>query len=156
MRQQTLYEKPIEVFAAEDNPGDISLLKHAFGQWKTTHLLHIALDGAHMLEILELNAQRREDHRPADLIILDFNMPKLNGIEVLSRIKERPRWKTMPVILFSGSAHPEDIESAYEHFASAFIVKPIDFNDFVDVIRELETFWIRVAQLPCLRKLRKP
>jgi two-component system, chemotaxis family, response regulator Rcp1 len=152
MTRLVIFERPIYVFAAEDNPADLRLLQEALEQWETPHELRVARDGDEMIQILEERSQ--EDHvaQPADLIILDCNMPKKNGFEVLREIKCHPTWKFIPVIMLSCSAAEHDIREAYGCYANSFVVKPSELQDFFEIIKNIETFWLRTSHLATIRR----
>lgn len=131
---------PIEILLVEDNPGDVRLTIEAFKATKIQNNLHVAEDG------IEAMAFVRE--KPPNLILLDINLPKMNGHQVLAEIKTDERLKHIPVVVLSTSAAEQDILESYKHHANCYITKPIDFSKFIEVAQAIETFWISLVTLP--------
>ncbi len=138
---------PIEVLIVEDNPGDVELAKEALRDTSFPVNLHVARDGEEAMRFL-----RREDEQAdvplADLVLLDLNMPKKNGHEVLKEMKEDTALRLVPVIVFTSSSAREDIERAYDRYANCYITKPGDLDELVKVVRAIESFWLNVVRLP--------
>lgn len=132
----------IQILLVEDNEGDIVLTQEALKDGKIKNNITIARDGQEALDRLDSGAPL------PDLILLDINLPKLNGLEVLTSIKTEPRLRSIPVIMLSTSDEQNDIMSSYNNYANCFITKPVDFNRFIDVVRTIETFWISIVKLP--------
>jgi CheY-like chemotaxis protein len=132
----------IQILLVEDNEGDIVLTQEALKDGKIKNNITIARDGQEALDWLDSGVPL------PDLILLDINLPKLNGLEVLTSIKTEPRLKSIPVIMLSTSDEQNDIMSSYNNYANCFITKPVDFNRFIDVVRTIETFWISIVKLP--------
>ena len=132
----------IKILLVEDNEGDIILTQEALRDGKIKNNIIIARDGVEALAVLDSGESL------PDLILLDINLPKLNGLEVLTAIKTDPRLKTIPVIMLSTSDEQNDILTSYNNYANCFITKPVDFNRFIDVVRTIETFWISIVKLP--------
>ena len=132
----------IKILLVEDNEGDIVLTQEALKDGRIKNNIIIARDGVEALAILDSGESL------PDLILLDINLPKLNGLEVLTAIKTDPRLKTIPVIMLSTSDEQNDIMTSYNNYANCFITKPVDFNRFIDVVRTIETFWISIVKLP--------
>ena len=132
----------IQILLVEDNEGDIVLTQEALKDGKIKNNITIARDGQEALDWLDSGAPL------PDLILLDINLPKLNGLEVLTSIKTEPRFKSIPVIMLSTSDEQNDIMSSYNNYANCFITKPVDFNRFIEVVRTIETFWISIVKLP--------
>lgn len=126
----------------EDNEGDIVLTQEALKDGRIKNNIILARDGVEALAILDSGEEL------PDLILLDINLPKLNGLEVLTAIKTDPRLKTIPVIMLSTSDEQNDIFTSYSNYANCFITKPVDFNRFIDVVRTIEEFWISIVKLP--------
>ena len=132
----------IKILLVEDNEGDIVLTQEALRDGKIKNNIIIARDGVEALALLDSGESL------PDLILLDINLPKLNGLEVLTAIKTDPRLKTIPVIMLSTSDEQNDILTSYTNYANCFITKPVDFNRFIEVVRTIETFWISIVKLP--------
>ena len=132
----------IKILLVEDNEGDIVLTQEALKDGRIKNNILIARDGEEALAILDSGESL------PDLILLDINLPKLNGLEVLTAIKTDPRLKTIPVIMLSTSDEQNDILTSYTNYANCFITKPVDFNRFIDVVRTIEEFWISIVKLP--------
>lgn len=139
--------RPIEILLIEDNPGDVRLTQEALFEIKIRNRLSVASDGVDGLAFL-----RREDGyanapRP-DLILLDLNMPRKNGREVLAEIKEDPDLRRIPVIMLTTSDAERDILAAYDLQVNAYVTKPIDMAQFIDIVHELANFWFTIVQIP--------
>ena len=132
----------IKILLVEDNEGDIVLTQEALKDGRIKNNIIIARDGVEALALLDSGESL------PDLILLDINLPKLNGLEVLTAIKTDLRLKTIPVIMLSTSDEQNDILTSYYNYANCFITKPVDFNRFIDVVRTIETFWISIVKLP--------
>lgn len=135
---------PIKVLIVEDNPGDVELAKEALRETSLTLDLHVAEDGERALEFLRSDGGRSS----TDLVLLDLNMPKKSGHEVLEEMKQDPDLRLIPVVVFTSSAAREDIEAAYDRYANCYITKPGDLDALVDVVRAIEAFWLTVVRLP--------
>jgi len=139
--------KPIEILMVEDNPGDIRLTKEALKEGKIINNLHIARDGVEAMEFLYKEGKYKNAIRPG-LILLDLNLPGKSGHEVLAEIKNNPDLKRIPVVILSISKLEEDILKSYNNYANCYIIKPVDFNQFVEVVKSIEDFWISIVKLP--------
>lgn len=138
---------PIEILLVEDNPGDIRLTEEALHEAKIANHLHVATDGVKALRFLRREEEHAEAPRP-DLILLDLNLPKMTGREVLESVKEDPDLRRIPVVVLTTSEAEEDIVRSYDLHANAYIKKPVDFASFVEVVRVIEDFWFSVVRLP--------
>jgi two-component system, chemotaxis family, response regulator Rcp1 len=136
----------IEILLVEDNPGDVVLTKRALKSGKVLHNLHVAIDGEAALAFLH-DVEYGQAPRP-DLIMLDLNLPKVGGREVLEKIKSNDALTSIPVVILTTSKAEEDIMRPYEHHANSFITKPVDWQQFVNVIRFIEEYWFTVVKLP--------
>lgn len=138
---------PITVLIVEDNPGDVELAREALRETSLTLDVYVAEDGEEALRFL-----RREDDLaeapPVDLVLLDLNMPKKTGHEVLDEMKADPDLRLTPVVVFTSSSAREDIEKAYDRYANCYITKPGDLDELVNVVRAIESFWLTVVRLP--------
>ncbi|WP_276503191.1 response regulator [Terrimonas pollutisoli] len=132
----------IKILLVEDNEGDIILTREALLEGKIKNEVSVAMDGQEALDMLQSATSL------PDLVLLDINLPKMNGLEVLAAIKKDDRLKMIPVIMLSTSASERDIKDSYSNHASCFITKPVDYNRFMEVVRTIEDFWITVVRLP--------
>ena len=144
---RTTPEPPIEILLVEDNPGDVRLTQEVLREGRIHNVLNVASDGVEALDYL----YRRGDHadaRPQDLILLDLNLPKMNGREVLAEIKRDPELRKIPVVVLTTSSAEADVLSAYDLHANCYITKPVDLDQFERVIRSIEDFWLAIVRLP--------
>ncbi len=139
--------RPIEILLVEDNPGDIRLTVEALKEGKVTNHLSVAKDGQEALDCLYKRGKFSSCPRP-DLILLDLNLPRKDGREVLATIKTDRDLMRIPVVVLTTSKAEEDILKSYEHHANCYITKPIDIDDFLKVVRLTEDFWLTIVQLP--------
>jgi CheY-like chemotaxis protein len=139
--------RPIDILLVEDNPGDIDLTREALGMGKLHNLLHVAQDGVAAMDFLHKAGVYVNSPRP-DLIILDLNLPKKDGRQVLLEIKEDEDLKRIPVVILTTSRAEEDILKTYNLHANCFITKPIDFKQFLHVVQTIEEFWLSIVVLP--------
>lgn len=139
--------KDMHILLVEDNEGDILLTQEALHEIDAIRKISIAKDGKEALQFLSKSGRFMNADTP-DLILLDINLPKIDGKEVLQRIKQDEQLRTIPVIILTTSSSDKDIFDTYNNHANCFITKPVDYNNFMDVIKTLESFWINTAQLP--------
>ena len=139
--------KPVEVLLVEDNPGDIRLTKEAMKEAKIINNLNVVEDGVEALAYLRKKGKFKDVNRP-DLILLDLNLPKKNGREVLAEIKQDINLKQIPVVILTVSKAEEDVIKTYELHANCFITKPVDMDQFIKVVKSLENFWFSIVKLP--------
>ena len=137
----------IEVLLVEDDPGDVVLIREAFEHNKVYNALHVVSDGVQALEFLRREGDYVDAPRP-DLVLLDLNLPRKDGREVLADIKSDSDLKTIPVVVLTTSAAEEDIYRAYGLHANCYICKPVDFGTFVMIVNSLESFWLSIVKLP--------
>jgi len=142
---------PIEVLLVEDSPGDVRLTQEAFKDAKVHLNLHVATDGAKAMAFLKREGAHANAPRP-DLILLDLNLPKKDGREVLAEIKESPALKSIPVVVLTTSSSEADILRSYQLHANCYITKPVGLEGFLTVVRSIDNFWLSVVKLP--RELR--
>lgn len=138
---------PIEILLVEDNPGDVRLAREALKENKVRNNLHVIEDGESAMEFLRKQGKYQNATRP-DLILLDLNLPKKDGREVLAEIKEDPDLKRIPVVMLTISKAEEDIIRAYDSHVNCYITKPIDLDQFIKVVRSVEDFWLTIVKLP--------
>lgn len=137
----------IQVLLVEDNPGDVRLTQEAFRDAKVHLEMHVAVDGVEAMEFLFQEGKYADAPRP-DLILLDLNLPRKDGREVLKEIKEHPNLKSIPVVILTTSASDVDIEGSYLLHANCYISKPVDLEGFLTVVRSIDDFWLSVVRLP--------
>lgn len=136
-----------EVLLVEDSPGDVMLVREAMSTLAFPSHLHVVGNGAEALKFLDREGDYAGSPQP-DMILLDLNLPVMDGREALRNIKQHPQWKKIPVAVLSTSDAEEDIESSYDLFANCYIVKPMDMDSFRNVIRVIDDFWLSVVKLP--------
>jgi two-component system, chemotaxis family, response regulator Rcp1 len=139
--------RPIDILLIEDNPADVRLTREALKEAKVLNTLHIAEDGMEALGFLRKQGQFAGSSTP-DLILLDLNLPKKDGREVLAEIKQDESLKRIPVVVLTTSRGEEDIVRSYDLHANAYVTKPVDLKHFLEVIRTIEQFWLAVVTLP--------
>lgn len=141
------YGKPIDILLAEDNPGDVDLTKEAFEEAKVANNLYVVEDGEDAIAFLNKEKQHKDKPTP-DVILLDLNLPKKSGHEVLGYIKDHQDLKRIPVIILTSSQADTDVLKSYNLHANSFVTKPVDLEKFLDVVRTVEDFWLRIVKLP--------
>lgn len=139
--------KPIEILLVEDNPGDVRLTQEVLREGKIRNHLNVVEDGEKAIAFLNRAAPYHQAPHP-NLILLDLNLPRRNGLEVLKIIKTDAALKHIPVVVFTTSQAEEDIMNAYNHYANCYITKPIDLEQFIKSVRYIEDFWLSMAKLP--------
>jgi two-component system, chemotaxis family, response regulator Rcp1 len=141
-------KKPAEILSVEDNPADVAMLQTLFSGSQVPLRLSFVEDGVEALDLLLARGKfQGENYRP-DLMLLDLNLPKRDGREVLKELKSNLVLKSIPVIILSTSNNPRDVQEAYSLGASAFVSKPMDLEWFQSVVKAIEMFWLQVADLP--------
>ena len=136
----------IHILLVDDNEGDILLTREALEEARIINKISIAYDGLQAIDLLKKSA--RVAGTMPDLILLDINLPKMNGTEVLSIIKNDPDLRRIPVIMLTTSSSEKDILASYNNYANCYITKPVDLDRFMDVVRTIEDFWISIVKLP--------
>ena len=139
--------RALEILLVEDNPGDVRLTREALKEGRVLVNLTVARDGAEALDILNRRGQFASTPRP-DLILLDLNLPKKNGREVLFEIKADDQLKRIPVIVMTTSKAEQDVMRAYNLNANCYVTKPVDLDEFLRVVRSIEDFWLTIVTLP--------
>lgn len=140
-------ENELQILLVEDNPGDITLTREAFDEGKLHHRLHVVMDGVEALRYLRREGEYTESPTP-DLILLDLNLPKRDGRQVLEDIKRDPVLREIPVIVLTTSDDEADVHRAYGLHANCYLTKPVDMDEFLHVVRSLEEFWLTLVRLP--------
>jgi CheY-like chemotaxis protein len=142
MTQPLEESRPIAVLLVEDDPGDVVLIQEAFEHNKVRNRLHVVGDGVEAMDFL-----RNAGERP-DLILLDLNLPRKDGREVLAEVKGDPALRSIPVVVLTTSKAEEDILRSYDLHANAYVTKPVDFDRFIEVVRQIDEFFVTVVRLP--------
>jgi chemotaxis family two-component system response regulator Rcp1 len=139
--------QPIEILLVEDNPGDVRLTQEAFKEGKVNNNLYVVNDGIEAMAYLHQEGKYSKVSRP-DVILLDLNLPKKDGREVLAEIKEDADLRRIPVVVLTTSQAEQDILKTYNLHANCYISKPVDLARFITVVKSIETFWLSVVKLP--------
>jgi two-component system, chemotaxis family, response regulator Rcp1 len=137
----------IHILLVEDNPGDVRLTVEALRGAKVANELHVVGDGEEAIEFLRQQGRHVDAPRP-DIVLLDLNLPRLDGRDVLADIKTDPDLAKIPIIVLTSSTAERDIQQAYELHANCYISKPVDFTEFIHAVRSLEGFWLKIVRLP--------
>ena len=138
---------PIEILLVEDNPGDIRLTQEALKEGKVRNNLNVAQDGVEALAFLNREGQYANASRP-DVILLDLNLPKKDGREVLAAIKDDPDLRRIPVVILTTSQAEKDILQTYNLHANCYITKPVELDEFLEVVKAIDEFWLTIVKLP--------
>jgi CheY-like chemotaxis protein len=139
--------KPIEILMVEDNDGDVRLTKEALADAKVRNRVSTVSDGVEAIRYLRQEGDYSQAVRP-DLILLDLNLPKKHGRDVLKEIKDDPSLRRIPVVVVTSSAAEEDIAKSYDLHANCYVTKPLDFHQFKKVVKSVEDFWMTIVKLP--------
>ncbi len=145
-----MIENSVEILLVEDNPNDVELTMRAFKKNNLTNRIHVVRDGAEALEYIFCNgayATRKVEHAPK-VILLDLKLPKVDGLEVLRQVKADPRTRTIPVVVLTSSREERDIVESYQLGVNSYIVKPVDFEQFIEAVRQLGLYWMLLNQPP--------
>jgi CheY-like chemotaxis protein len=140
-------EQLVEILLVEDNEGDIRLTREALKEGRIRNRLHVVTNGENALAFLRRQGEFTDAPRP-DLILLDLNLPRLDGREVLAEIKNDSSLKQIPVVVLTSSRAEKDLLGAYDQHANCFITKPVEFEEFMNVVRSIENFWLTIVVLP--------
>jgi chemotaxis family two-component system response regulator Rcp1 len=138
---------PIEILLVEDNPADVVLTEAVLAEAKVANRLWVARDGKEAMEFLRREARQPKSPRP-DLVLLDLNLPRKGGLEVLAEMKADRELRAIPVVVLTTSAAERDVLAAYDQHVNAYITKPVDLDQFVAVVRAVDDFWLAVVRLP--------
>lgn len=139
--------RPVDILLVEDNPGDVDLTIEALKEGKVANRLRVADDGVEAMAFLRREGKYADAFRP-DLILLDLNLPRKDGREVLAEIKADPALKQIPVVVLTTSEAEQDIVKSYQLHANCYITKPVDLEQFIRVVRAIDEFWLTVVKLP--------
>ena len=137
----------IEILLVEDNPGDVRLTEEALKEGKILNSLNVVADGVEAMAFLRREGKYSDAPRP-ELILLDLNLPKKDGREVLAEIKKDQELKRIPVVILTSSAAEQDIVKSYNLHANCYVTKPVDLDQFIHVVKSIEQFWLTVVKLP--------
>ena len=146
---------PIEVLLVEDDPGDVLLIREAFEDNKVANRLHVVSDGVEALDFMRQAGEHADAPRP-DLVLLDLNLPRKDGREVLAEVKNDDALRTIPVVVLTTSQAEEDVLRSYDLHANAYVTKPVDFDRFIGVVRQIDQFFVSVVKLPNHRATPRP
>jgi two-component system, chemotaxis family, response regulator Rcp1 len=146
---QEILSRPVDILLVEDNPGDVRLTQEAFRDSRLTIKLNVVMDGEDALNYLFRRPPYENATRP-DMILLDLNIPKKDGREVLEEIKQDDSLRFVPVVVLTTSNAEQDIVKTYNLKVNAYINKPVDFDRFFDIVQKIETFWLMTATLPSM------
>jgi CheY-like chemotaxis protein len=147
MPMQPISPMPVDILLVEDSPSDALITREALAQAKVLNKLHHVEDGVEAMEFLRRTGAYAEAPRPG-LILLDLNLPRKSGLEVLAEIKADPDLQTIPVVVLTTSSASSEVETAYRQHANCFITKPVDFEEMARGIQALENFWFSIVTLP--------
>ncbi len=146
MEDQATY-KPVEILLVEDNPADARLVVEVFKDFQIKNHIYVVEDGVAAMDYLNKKDEYNKVSRP-DIILLDLNLPRKDGREVLKEIKEDENLRCIPVVILTTSSAKEDIIKTYSNHANCYITKPVDFDQFLKVVQSIENFWLTVVKLP--------
>ena len=146
-RSCDLIGRPIEVLLVEDDPGDVLMTREAFEDNKVGNTLHVVINGVEAMAFLRKEGAHSGAPTP-DLVLLDLNLPRMDGREVLAAIKDDPTLRRIPVVVLTTSEAEEDVLRSYSLHANAYVTKPVDFERFIDVVRQIDDFFVSVVRLP--------
>jgi CheY-like chemotaxis protein len=137
----------VDVLLVEDDPGDVLMTQEAFADHKVHNRLHVVSDGVEAMAFLRKEGSYADVPSP-DLVLLDLNLPKMDGREVLAAIKEDPQLRSIPVVILTTSEAEEDVLRSYSLHANAYVTKPVDFERFIEVVKRIDDFFVTVVRLP--------
>jgi CheY-like chemotaxis protein len=137
----------VDVLLVEDDPGDVLMTREAFADFKVHNKLHVVNNGVDALAFMRREGEYADAPRP-DLVLLDLNLPKRDGREVLAAVKADPELRTIPIVVLTTSEAEEDVVRSYSLHANAYVTKPVDFDRFIDVVRQIDDFFVSIVRLP--------
>jgi len=146
--------RPVEILLVEDNEGDVFLTREAFRISKIANTIHVAEDGEAAMEFLRKEGKYSNSPTP-DLVLLDINLPKKDGTQVLKEIKEDDLLHFIPVVILTSSKSEQDVVKSYDLHANSYIIKPVDFNKFSEIVSAIENFWFAIVVLPDEKDIEK-
>ena len=139
--------RPIEILLVEDNPGDVRLTREALRDGKVRNVLHVAEDGVEAMAFLRREGRYASAPRP-DVILLDLNLPRKDGREVLAEIKADESLRRIPIVVMTTSSAEQDVIRTYDLHANCYITKPVDLDQFIEVVKSIQDFWLTIVKLP--------
>lgn len=139
--------RPADFLLVEDNPGDVRLTQEALKSHKVQNNLHVVTDGEEAMAFLRRQGRYKDSPRP-DIILLDLNLPKKDGREVLAEIKSDPNLKTIPVVIITSSEAEQDVIKSYNLSANCYVTKPVNLDQFIKVVQSINDFWLTIVKLP--------
>jgi two-component system, chemotaxis family, response regulator Rcp1 len=145
--EQLRHSGVIDILLVEDNPGDVRLTREVFKEGKVRNELHVCADGEEAMDYLRLRGKYANAVRP-DLVLLDLNLPRKDGREVLSEVKDDPILRTIPIVILTTSAAEQDILHSYNQHANCYITKPVDLTQFIRVVNYIQDYWLEIVKLP--------
>ncbi len=150
MESQAIHQNMVDILLVEDNPNDVELTLLAFKQQNITNQVHVVRDGAEALDYVFCAGKysQRKIHDRPKVILLDLKLPKMDGLEVLRKLKEDPRSRSIPVVMLTSSRQDPDIQRSYELGVNSYIVKPVDFAQFSQAVQKLGFYWLLLNQPP--------
>ena len=137
----------IEVLLVEDDPGDVLMTREALADGQVSNTLHVVSDGIAAMDFLHKRGEHAEAPTP-DLMLLDLNLPRMDGREVLAAVKGDPELRQIPIVVLTTSESEEDVLRSYELHANAYVTKPVDFDRFIEVVRQIDEFFVGIVRLP--------
>jgi CheY-like chemotaxis protein len=137
----------VDVLLVEDDPGDVLMTREAFADFKVHNQLHVVTNGVDAMAFMRREGEYADAPRP-DLVLLDLNLPKMDGREVLAAVKDDPELRAIPIVVLTTSEAEEDVVSSYSLHANAYVTKPVDFDRFIDVVRQIDDFFVSIVRLP--------
>ncbi len=138
---------PVDILLAEDNPNDVEMTERAFEKGKFLNDLHVVNDGVEALAFLRQEGEYADVSRP-DIVLLDLEMPRMDGLEVLAELESDDDLSTIPVVVLTSSEAERDVVESYRHNANAYLTKPVGYQEFQEIVRQIESFWFDVVKLP--------
>ncbi|GHG43415.1 two-component system response regulator [Flavimobilis marinus] len=147
MSEMIKQQQMVDVLLVEDDPGDVLMTREAFEDYKIANRLSVVSDGVSALEFVRKQGEYADAPTP-DLILLDLNLPRMDGREVLAALKDDPELRSIPVVVLTTSEAEEDILRSYSLYANAYVTKPVDFDRFINVVRSIDEFFVSVVRLP--------
>ncbi len=138
---------PIQLLIVEDNPGDVRLLRECFGESRLQYEIHVVEDGEQAIDFIFRKGAHKKAPRP-DLVLLDLNLPKLDGHTVLDRVKKDPKLKRIPIVVLTSSQNERDILKSHDLHANCYLVKPMLFDQYQSMVKSIEEFWFNMSELP--------
>lgn len=139
--------RAVRILLVEDNPGDVRLTQEALRDAKVRNEMHVAIDGEKALAYLRREGEHKDAKRP-DVILLDLNLPRKSGLEVLKEVKADDDMKRIPIVIITSSKAEQDIVRSYNLHANCYVTKPVDLHQFLEVVRAVEDFWLTIVRLP--------